>query len=209
MFVFGLPYVTNRISSNSEHDLVLIRLLSICPPGALRPYFQEGYLASTADVTNEYEDKNELDFNRRLIAQFKIPAQNAFWGRGLSRLRDDELFPPQDSIKNLCSSIDISAEGEPQPEALGTFMGAWTAHGQLLVTRAQRYEERVLSLGQALRALQRQVRLSREAFEEIENLGKVRNRAVHGSARLSYGTLMQAADRVDQLRRNLQNELKR
>jgi len=42
IFVFGLPYFTNRITINSEHDIINIRLLSICPPTALRPYFQEG-----------------------------------------------------------------------------------------------------------------------------------------------------------------------
>ena len=35
--VFGLPYVTHRISFNSQHDTVIVRLLSICPPLALRP----------------------------------------------------------------------------------------------------------------------------------------------------------------------------
>ena len=53
VFVFGLPYITNRISINSEHDLINVRLLSICPPDALRPYFQEAYLAGTDDVTTE------------------------------------------------------------------------------------------------------------------------------------------------------------
>ena len=32
VYVLGLPYVTNRITINSEHELVNIRLLSICPP---------------------------------------------------------------------------------------------------------------------------------------------------------------------------------
>lgn len=41
VYVLGLPYVTNRITINSEHDIVNIRLLSICPPAALRPYFQK------------------------------------------------------------------------------------------------------------------------------------------------------------------------
>ena len=68
IYVFGLPYYTNRISINSEHDLVNIRLLSITPPSALRPYFQEGYLVGTEDITNEYESKSELDLNQRLIA---------------------------------------------------------------------------------------------------------------------------------------------
>ncbi len=42
VFVFGLPYITNRISVNSEHDLVNVRLLSICPPDALRPFSKKG-----------------------------------------------------------------------------------------------------------------------------------------------------------------------
>ena len=209
VFVFGLPYMTNRISSNSEHDLVLIRLLSICPPAALRPYFQEGYLAGTADITSEYDDKSELDFNRRLIAQFEIPTQTAFWGRGLSRVGDDELFPPEDSIKNLCSSIELDtrAAGQPEPEALGTFMAAWTALEQLLVARAQQYGERVLTLGQALRVLRRHEPLPLPAFEEIDRLRKVRNRAVHGPEPLLPSTLKQATELVEQIRGRLQHEL--
>ena len=62
---FGLPYITNRISVNSEQDLVNVRLLSICPPDALRPYFQEGYLAGTDEVTTDYDSKDELDFTKR------------------------------------------------------------------------------------------------------------------------------------------------
>lgn len=80
VIVFGLPYITNRITINSEHDLVNIRLLSICPPSALRPYFQEGYLAGTTDITTNYESKSELDFNRRLIAKFTVPDSAEFWG---------------------------------------------------------------------------------------------------------------------------------
>src|SRR5205823_8222919 len=62
VLVLGLPYATNRISINSEEDVVNIRLLSICPPAALRPYFQEGFMAGTPDVTSRYELKTELDF---------------------------------------------------------------------------------------------------------------------------------------------------
>lgn len=82
VYVFGLPYVTNRISHNSEHYLVNIRLLSICPPDALRPYFQEGYLAGTEDVTTNYDNKSDLDFNRRLIAKFSLLGGKEFWSAG-------------------------------------------------------------------------------------------------------------------------------
>ena len=83
VYVFGLPFVTNRVSHNSEHDIVNIRLLSICPPEALRPYFQEGYLACTEDITNEYDSKDKLDFNNRLIAKFKISMEANFLGAGI------------------------------------------------------------------------------------------------------------------------------
>ena len=69
VLVFGLPFFTNRISINSEHDLVNVRLLSICPPEALRPYFQEGYLAGTDGVLAEFDSKTELDFANRLVAK--------------------------------------------------------------------------------------------------------------------------------------------
>ncbi len=82
VYVLGLPYMTNRLTINSEHDVVNIRLLSICPPAALRPYFQEGYLAGTADVTTDFDSKTELDFRNRLIAKFAIPRARSFWGNG-------------------------------------------------------------------------------------------------------------------------------
>ena len=104
VFVFGLPYVTNRISFNSEQDTVIVRLLSICPPMALRPYFQEGYLVATTDVAADYEDKNELDFNRRLIAKFSIPTTDNFWGAGLRGLSEDELYPTHDEIEGALHS---------------------------------------------------------------------------------------------------------
>ncbi len=206
VFAFGLPYLTNRISVNSEHDLMVVRLLSICPPAALRPYFQEGYLAGTADVTTDYEDKSELDFNRRIMAQFEIPVGPSFWGVGLSRVSDDELFPPEDSIRDLCASIDGGIGIGPAPQSLGTFVAAWTGLEQLLISRAQRQEERVFTFGQALRSLRKHGRISETIFEEIDELRRLRNRAVHGRETPSDNSLRQATDRVEHIRRILSHE---
>ncbi len=57
VYVFGFPYLTNRITINSEEDLLLIRLLSISPPDAKRPYYQEGFVAATTDITHDYDQK--------------------------------------------------------------------------------------------------------------------------------------------------------
>lgn len=103
--IFGMPYMTNRITYNSEHDLVIVRLLSICPPLALRPYFQEGYLAGTLDITRDYLNKSELDFNNRLVAKFSIPNDSSFWGRNFEGIPEDLLFPRDDRMANICKEV--------------------------------------------------------------------------------------------------------
>ena len=114
VYVFGLPYVMNRISHNSEHDIVNIRLLSICPPEALRPYFQEGYLAGTEDITDEYNSKDSLDFRNRLIAKFRIPSQTRFWGKGFSQIPRTVLYPRNDRVEKLCNELK---SGTKSPDA--------------------------------------------------------------------------------------------
>ena len=103
--VFGLPYTTNRITYNSEHDLVIVHLLSVCPPMALRPNFQEGYLAGTMDITRDYADKSELDFNNRLIAKFSIPNDRSFWGKDFNPIPEQLLFPPNDNMAEIGDRI--------------------------------------------------------------------------------------------------------
>ena len=105
IYVFGLPYLTNRISTNSEHDIINIRLLSICPPKAFRPYFQEGYLVGTDGVTTKYDSKSELDLNNRLIAKFEIPNNDSFWGEGFHQIPKSSLYPENDPIEELCNRI--------------------------------------------------------------------------------------------------------
>jgi len=103
--IFGMPYMTNRITYNSEHDLVIVRLLSICPPLALRPYFQEGYLAGTLDITRDYLNKSELDFNNRLVAKFSIPNDRSFWGSNFEGIPEDLLFPRDDRMAKICEEV--------------------------------------------------------------------------------------------------------
>ena len=106
VYVFGLPYYINRISYNSEQDLVNIRLLSISPPKALRPYFQEGFLVGTEDITYNYgNDKDELDLNNRLIAKFKIPNNTEFWGSEFKKIPKEALYPSKDQIAEICNRI--------------------------------------------------------------------------------------------------------
>jgi hypothetical protein len=121
IFVFGLPYITNRISINSEQDIVNIRLINICPPEAYRPYFQEGYLVGTADITTDYAERNELDFKRRLIAKFKIPNNKQFWGDQNSL--EPYLMPMDDKIAIICNEIHENLKSENNIQVM--FSGTW------------------------------------------------------------------------------------
>jgi len=121
IFVFGMPYITNRITINSEQDIVNIRLINICPPQALRPYFQEGNLVGTADVSTDYDDRTELDFKRRLIAKFKIPNSKDFWGDQQSL--DKYLMPSDDQIETICQEIKDTLKQENNIQAM--FPGKW------------------------------------------------------------------------------------
>ena len=115
IYVFALPYITNRISINSEHHIVNVRLLSICPPDALRPYYQDGYLAGTEDITTNYGGKKEqLDFKRRLIAKFQITFNINFWEEELSPIPRIALYPKGDKILTLCEEIKKFLEYEFQ-----------------------------------------------------------------------------------------------
>ncbi len=121
VYVLGLPYTTNRISINSEYDLVNVRLINICPPQALRPYFQEGYLVGTDDVTIDYDDRTEFDFKRRLIAKFRIPNSPAFWD-GQTSL-ENYLKPANDDIESICKQIIVELQEENNIESM--FPGVW------------------------------------------------------------------------------------
>lgn len=107
VYILGLPYMPNGISINSEQEIVNLRLLGACPPLALRPYFQEGFLVGTADITDNFDDKNELDFNRRLIAKFSIPGDDSFWNGNLGRVPRELLYldEAKDTMHRICSSL--------------------------------------------------------------------------------------------------------
>lgn len=131
IFVFGLPYYTNRISVNSEHYLTNIRLISIAPPEALRPYFQEGFLVGEDEFSETYENKSELDLNNRLIAKFKFPNNDNFWGNSEKMFSKRDLYPENDPIELICCEIKkdlfsgINKNNDINPEYYKEFMFKW------------------------------------------------------------------------------------
>ena len=189
IFVFGLPYITNRISINSEHDLVNVRLLSICPPDALRPYYQDGYVAGTEDITKDYDSKSELDFRNRLIAKFRIPSAARFWGKGFSSIPETVLYPRNDRFLRLCESLKVSVEQDLQPQEIGEFLKQWTQLEELLNEKTKRVSDRRFSPGRSIGVLEKNGLISRDVAMELDALRKFRNQLVHKPKAIEPGEI--------------------
>jgi hypothetical protein len=190
VYVLGLPYLTNRITVNSEHDIVIVRLLSICPPDALRPYFQEGYLVGTTDITTDFESKTELDFRNRLIAKFAIPRNKSFWGSGFNEIPRSALYPTGDDIQHLCDQMktelatnvaDFNPEAarDLEPGDLGVFIKEWAELEEFLLNTGRNITERNVSLREAISQLAKTRFVSSNASVKLEALRAFRNAAVH------------------------------
>jgi len=187
--VFGLPYMTNRISNNSEHDIINVRLLSICPPTALRPYFQEGYLVGTDDITSNYDSKTELDFNNRLIAKFEIPNHPSFWGREFHKIPRQSLYPSDDPIWTLCQEIRELAAKSLQTGNMGLFLQSWAELEEMLATRARQHTNRFSSVRDSIRVLYNQGIIPEDLLAPLDRLRTFRNYLVHTPWKLDTGAL--------------------
>lgn len=83
IFVLGVPNLSGAITASAEAGIQIIRLSSVCPPSALRPHIQEGYLLGEYPQMIGYEQKGlyrhyEIDFSLRLVAKFRFNPET-FW----------------------------------------------------------------------------------------------------------------------------------
>lgn len=201
IYVFGLPYFTNRISVNSEHDLINVRLLSISPPQALRPYFQEGYLVGTEDITNDYPNKSELDLNNRLIAKFEIPNDDKFWGADFDKIPETALYPKGDFIQQICKEIEQELSTDIAPTSLGEFLKLWTEFEQLLLNDAKKFKREVHNTREALLILMKFREEKYGILKEYDYLRTFRNKLVHNPTGLSNEEIRKNIQTLRQLKK--------
>lgn len=204
IYIFGLPYITNRISINSEHDLINIRLLSICPPDALRPYFQEGYLAATSDIEHEYDSKSELDFNRRLVVKFRIPNSSKFWGKDFKIIPKSALYPQQDIFHSICKEIELDIKRGLKPGEIGEFLSLWSEIEEKVVSMNQQAREHNTFFS-SLKQLKKSESFDSNLINNIEKLRRFRNDLVHSPKRISDKEITPYME----LMRFVTNEIKR
>ncbi|MEJ5092850.1 FRG domain-containing protein [Sphingobacterium faecium] len=196
IYVFGLPYYNNRISHNSEHDLVNIRLLSISPPDALRPYFQEGFLVGTDDITTEYENKGELDLNNRLIAKIEIPNNPHFWGDNFSAIPESALYPEDDRMLDICSYVKEKLSGSIEGTSMSDFIKLWSSIEKAILEDAQQHNPQIFTFLQALRYLQDQHPDRRTLLKSIDTLRPFRNKLVHDPLKVTDTELIKQTQKL-------------
>ena len=118
LYVLGVPNISGAITASDEAGLEVIRLSSVCPPEAVRPHIQEGYLLSEyPELSNfkqqEHYEKHELDFGKRLIAKFRFDP-NEFWrnSKEFPRIPHSALYPnsSDDPVHELTESIKTILE---------------------------------------------------------------------------------------------------
>jgi len=102
LYVLGVPNVSGAITASAEAGIQIVRLSSVCPPSAVRPHIQEGYLRGEYPDMTGYEQKEnycpyEMDFGRRLVAKFSFnPA--AFWrSDNFPQVARSALYPSERS----------------------------------------------------------------------------------------------------------------
>jgi hypothetical protein len=83
IYVLGVPNLSGAITASAEAGLQIVRLSSVCPPQAVRPHIQEGYLLGEYPEITGYKEKArfepyEVDFGLRLVAKFWFDP-HIFW----------------------------------------------------------------------------------------------------------------------------------
>lgn len=203
IYVFALPYITNRISINSEHDLINIRLLSICPPDALRPYFQEGYLAGTSDIENEYDSKSELDFNRRLVIKFKIPNSNKFWGRYFSVIPESALYPKNDLFSKVCNEIKVDVKRELKPGEIGEFLLQWN-NVEKNIMNLSKISDHHKTIMSSIKELNENRIIDSSIANSLDKLRKFRNEIVHSAKNIQIVDVNKYKDLLSHVNREIE-----
>lgn len=117
VFVLAIPNVSGAITASAEAGLQVVRLASVCPPSAVRPHVQEGYLLGEYPECASAEQKMlyshaEMDFGRRLIAKFEFDV-GAFWqgSARFPRIERRALYPSDasDPMCGLANAVKAAA----------------------------------------------------------------------------------------------------
>ncbi len=115
IFVLGVPNLSGAVTASAESGLQIIRLSSVCPPSALRPHIQEGYLLGEYPEMADFKQKSnyphyEVDFGRRLVAKFVLKPKSFWTDNNFTKVSKEALYPDlnNDPIYQLAERVKRS-----------------------------------------------------------------------------------------------------
>ncbi|KWV52816.1 hypothetical protein AS156_09145 [Bradyrhizobium macuxiense] len=102
LYVLGVPNLSGAITASAEAGIQIVRLSSVCPPSAVRPHIQEGYLLGEyPDMTGYQQKENyfpyEMDFGRRLVAKFSFNPATFWKSDNFPQVARSALYPSERS----------------------------------------------------------------------------------------------------------------
>lgn len=111
LFVLAVPSLGGALSVSIDSGLQTIKLSAVCPPSALRPHIQEGYLLGEFPEMAGFDQKRhyesyETDFGRRLVAKFRMKPVDFWSDENFPQIPQAALYPDQhDSLYDLLSPL--------------------------------------------------------------------------------------------------------
>jgi hypothetical protein len=114
IFVLGVPNLSGAITASAEAGIQIVRLSSVCPPSALRPHIQEGYLLGEYPQMVGFKQKElyqhyEIDFGLRLVAKFRFNPR-IFWKTDdFPKVSKQALYPllAADPLRSMAEDIKM------------------------------------------------------------------------------------------------------
>lgn len=116
LYVFGMPYMHDRIALDSNVELFQMNLMSLLPPTAERPAFQEGVLAGYEQPDARPRAANESNFARRLLAKITLPTDDVF--RRSLGLERSLIYPMDDPFLPIASRVKVMLSGGDEQPAI-------------------------------------------------------------------------------------------
>lgn len=111
LYVLGVPNISGSVTASAEAGLQIVRLSSVCPPSAVRPHIQEGYLVGEYPDMPDFDQKQhygayEIDFGRRLVAKFKFDPRSFWSDHDFPKVGRNALYPERnDPLNEIAASL--------------------------------------------------------------------------------------------------------
>ena len=122
LYVLGVPNRSGAVTASSESGLQIICLSSACPPEAVRPHMQEGFLLGEYPEVADYDRNSkysydEMDFGRRLIAKFRLNLKKFWDGKSFPAASVESIYPKKQNDPLLELANQIKSEIGPEVDA--------------------------------------------------------------------------------------------